>query len=168
MQVKKPNSKLTKRTNATRSERSSSSMSTARRSATSKGSTPFRDNMKYTQTTKKPLAKKVATPTEVKPIIITELSVKQRQYLKGLAHNLDPVVMIGSSGLNDAVIKEIIVGLNAHELIKVRVLGDDRDLRASFIPEICTRAECHLVQHIGKLIILYRPSEKHKITLPNK
>jgi RNA-binding protein len=95
-----------------------------------------------------------------------ELSVKQRQYLKGLAHSLNPVVMIGDKGLTDAVIKEVITNLNAHELIKIRVLGDDRELRTNMIDELCSKTGASLVQHIGKLLVLYRAAEMAKIVLP--
>ncbi len=91
-----------------------------------------------------------------------KLTVKQRQALKGLAHSLDPVVMVGDKGITPAVIKEIDVNLLAHELIKVRVLGDDRAVRLAAIDEICAKTTAHLVQHIGKLIVLYRPNEKNK------
>lgn len=94
------------------------------------------------------------------------LSVKQRQYLKGLAHSLQPVVMVGNNGLTPSVIKEIDLSLNAHELIKIRVLGDERELREAMIEEICTATDSSFVQHIGKLIVLYRASEKAKINLP--
>ena len=96
-----------------------------------------------------------------------ELNVKQRQYLKGLAHSLEPVVMIGVHGLSASVIKEIETNLMAHELIKVRILGDDRKLRIAIIAEICEKTGSQLVQHIGKLLVLYRTSEKKKINLSN-
>lgn len=96
------------------------------------------------------------------------LSVKQRQYLKGLAHDLQPVVMIGNNGLTPAVIKEISQSLNAHELIKIRVLGDDRDSRKALVNEICEATESSFVQHIGKLIVLYKANEKSKIVLPKQ
>ncbi len=95
-----------------------------------------------------------------------ELSVKQRQYLKGLAHSLNPVVMIGDKGVTDAVIKEVITNLNAHELIKIRVLGDDREQRTNMIEELCTKTGASLVQHIGKLLVLYHPGKESKIVLP--
>lgn len=94
------------------------------------------------------------------------LTVKQRQYLKGLAHNLQPVVIIGANGLTPAVIKEINLNLDAHELIKIRVLGDEREQREALINEICQETEAQFVQHIGKLIVLFRNGEKVKITLP--
>ncbi len=94
-----------------------------------------------------------------------KLTVKQIQHLKALAHNLDPVVMIGDKGLTDAVIKEIDINLTAHELIKIRVLGADRDFRSTLINEICEKTNSLLVQHIGKLLVIYRKSDKNKISL---
>ncbi len=95
-----------------------------------------------------------------------ELTVKQRQYLKGLAHDLQPVVMIGANGLTSSVIKEIIVNLEAHELIKIKILGDDRELRNQLAEEIGTQAEASFVQHIGKLLVFYKANDKQKISLP--
>ncbi|MGQ5523795.1 ribosome assembly RNA-binding protein YhbY [Chitinimonas sp. PSY-7] len=91
-----------------------------------------------------------------------ELSRDERLYLRTQAHQLSPVVMIGNNGLSDAVIREIAVNLDAHELIKVRVLGDDREQRENWMTEICTSLGCAAVQHIGKLLILYRPTQDGK------
>jgi RNA-binding protein len=93
-----------------------------------------------------------------------KITVKELQHLKALAHNLSPVVMIGVNGITDSVLKEIEINLKAHELIKIRVLGDDRDYRSSLIQHICDATNSILVQHIGKLIIIYRQAEKPKIT----
>ncbi len=97
-----------------------------------------------------------------------ELTPDQRRYLKSLAHHLNPVVMIGNNGLTDAVIREITLNLDAHELIKIRVLGDDRALREQFLQQICTDLGAAPVQHIGKLLLVYRPGDedKRKIVLP--
>lgn len=95
-----------------------------------------------------------------------ELSVEQRKYLKGLAHSLKPVVMIGAQGLTEAVIKEAGRALAAHELIKVRVLGDDRAAREAWLQELCVALDAAPVQHIGKLLLLYKPAEKPKLRLP--
>ena len=99
---------------------------------------------------------------------MNELTVKQRQYLKGLAHGLQPVVMIGNNGLTPAVIKEIQLSINAHELIKVKVLGDVREVREALILQILTETGAQFVQHIGKQIVLFKSSEKQKITLPKE
>ncbi|HMT03580.1 MAG TPA: ribosome assembly RNA-binding protein YhbY [Burkholderiales bacterium] len=94
------------------------------------------------------------------------LSIKQRQYLKALAHSLEPVVMIGDKGLTQSVIKEIEINLLAHELIKIRILGNDRDLRNSLAVEICGKTNSSLVQHIGKILIIYKPNDSSNIKLP--
>lgn len=97
-----------------------------------------------------------------------ELTPDQRRYLKSLAHHINPVVMIGNNGLTDAVIREIALNLDAHELIKIRVLGDDRALREQYLQQICADLDAAPVQHIGKLLLVYRPSENRKnaIVLP--
>lgn len=95
-----------------------------------------------------------------------ELTPQQRKYLKAQAHNLKPVVMIGSGGLSEAVLKETERSLAAHELIKIRVLNDDRAEREAWLGEICSRLDCAPVQHIGKLLLIYKPAEKPRLTLP--
>ena len=97
-----------------------------------------------------------------------ELSAFERQHLKGIAHGLNPVVMIGNQGLTESVLREIAINLDAHELIKVRVLGDDRDARVAMYNQICDELSAAQVQHIGKLLVLWRPSEKQRIVLPKK
>lgn len=97
-----------------------------------------------------------------------ELTPDQRRYLKSLAHHLNPVVMIGNNGLTDAVIREIAANLDAHELIKIQVLGDDRALREQYLQQICADLDAAPVQHIGKKLLIYRPGDenKRKIVLP--
>lgn len=95
-----------------------------------------------------------------------ELPAFQRQYLKGLAHGLSPVVMIGNQGLTEAVTREIAINLDAHELIKIRVLGDDREARVAMYEQICEQLDAAPVQHIGKLLVIWRPSDKQRIVLP--
>ncbi|WP_188690152.1 ribosome assembly RNA-binding protein YhbY [Silvimonas amylolytica] len=97
-----------------------------------------------------------------------ELTADQRRHLRGLAHHLNPVVMIGNNGLTDAVIREIAVNLDAHELIKIRVLGDDREARIQYLEKICAELGAQPVQHLGKLLIIYRQgdAERSRIELP--
>lgn len=97
---------------------------------------------------------------------MTTLNAVQRRHLRSLAHQLHPVVMIGDAGLSEAVMREIDLSLKAHELIKIRVLGDDRDARIAMLDRICTDLNAAPVQHIGKLLLVYRPGEKPKLTLP--
>ena len=89
-----------------------------------------------------------------------KLTPAQRSDLRSQAHGLDPVVMIGDSGLTPAVMKEIDASLNAHGLIKIRVLGDDRDARVSHYESICADLSAAPVQHIGKLLVVYRPKKE--------
>ena len=86
------------------------------------------------------------------------LSPAARKALKARAHHLDPVVMIGDAGLTPAVVREIDLALTKHALINVRIAGDDRDARAAAYQSICTDLDCAPVQHIGKLLVLYRVS----------
>lgn len=95
-----------------------------------------------------------------------QISSSQRRYLRGLAHSLDPVVMIGQQGLTPSVIRETKLSLEHHELIKIRVLGDDRELREQWINQLCEELEAAPVQHLGKLLVLYKPAEKPVIKLP--
>jgi putative YhbY family RNA-binding protein len=86
----------------------------------------------------------------------TPLSPAARQALKARAHGLRPVVMIGADGLTPAVLHEIDDGLRAHELIKVRALAAGRAEREVLLGEICAAAGAAPVQHIGKILVLYR------------
>jgi RNA-binding protein len=95
------------------------------------------------------------------------LTSKQKQFLKGLAHPLSPVVRIGKAGLTPAVTNEAKKSLEAHELIKVRIEADDAETRASIADELARAADAALAATIGKLAILYRArDEKPKIKLP--
>jgi RNA-binding protein len=94
------------------------------------------------------------------------LNSKQITYLRGLGHHLNPVVSIGNNGLTEQVLKEIELALNAHELIKIKVSGDDRALRLAMLEEICEKSGATAVHHIGKQLVIYRKSEKSRITLP--
>jgi putative YhbY family RNA-binding protein len=94
------------------------------------------------------------------------LTVSERLSLKGRAHPLKPVVMIGNAGLTEPVMKEISDNLKRHELIKIRILSDDRELRASMLKTICTELHAAAVQHIGKILVIYQPNpEAHQIKL---
>lgn len=87
------------------------------------------------------------------------LTVLQRQNLKARAHPLKPTVMIGSAGLTASVLEEIARALKSHELIKIRVMNDDRDERAAMLEQICTRLNAAAVQQIGKTLVVYQPQE---------
>ena len=86
-----------------------------------------------------------------------KLTPVERSALRAEAHALKPVVIIGEAGLTPSVIKEISASLDSHGLIKVRVFGDDREMRNEIYENICTELQAHPVQHIGKLLVIYRP-----------
>ena len=85
------------------------------------------------------------------------LTPAQRKDYRAQAHHLDPVVMVGSDGLSDAVRKEIDHALDAHGLIKVRVLSDDRNAREAMFLALADGLYAAPIQHIGKLLVLWRP-----------
>lgn len=86
-----------------------------------------------------------------------ELTPQYRSALRAQAHGLKPVVLIGEQGLNPANLAEIDRALKAHELIKVRVFGDDAAARAQIQQTVCDALDAAPVQAIGKLLVLYRP-----------
>jgi putative YhbY family RNA-binding protein len=91
------------------------------------------------------------------------LTPKERQALKARAHGLKPVVLLGSSGLSAAVLKEIDRALAAHELIKIRVPDDDRDERDRVFADVAEALSAARVQAIGKLLIMYRPAPEEDV-----
>ena len=95
------------------------------------------------------------------------LTPAQRQYLRGLAHSRQPVVMIGSNGLTATVIKEIELALNAHELVKIKAASNELDTRRAWMTEICAATRATPVQQIGKVLVIYRASGKPVIALPS-
>ncbi len=94
------------------------------------------------------------------------LSNKQKQHLKSLAHPLKPVVLLGANGLTEGVMAEIELALEHHELIKVRVPEEERELREQVIATILAHTHAYKVQVVGKVLTLYKSSEAKKITLP--
>lgn len=94
------------------------------------------------------------------------LTPAQRQFLKGLAHTRQPVVMIGNQGLTAAVLKEIDQALSAHELIKIKAASNELDTRRAWLEEICTATGASSVQQIGKVLVIYRAAAKPVIALP--
>jgi putative YhbY family RNA-binding protein len=86
-----------------------------------------------------------------------QLTPTERKAKRSLAHHLAPVVLVGNEGLSPAVVRELDAALKAHGLIKVRVFSDSRDDRAALLAEMAERLDAAAVQHIGKLLVLWRP-----------
>lgn len=97
------------------------------------------------------------------------LTEPQKKFLRQLAHQLKPVLLVGSAGVSDAVINEAEQALLAHELIKTRVRAGDREGRDAAISALASATGAELVQRIGNVAVLYRPHpEKPRIVLPSK
>lgn len=97
----------------------------------------------------------------------TLLTSAQTRFLRGQAHDLKAMLQVGGKGVTDAVLAEIDLALEHHELIKVKVGAEDRDARDALIERIAEGTGAALVQRIGHTAVLYRPSkDKRQIVLP--
>ncbi|MEM0911166.1 MAG: ribosome assembly RNA-binding protein YhbY [Pseudomonadota bacterium] len=94
------------------------------------------------------------------------LSSKQKQFLKGRAHALKPVVQLGNNGLTEGVVAEIDNALGHHELIKIKIPTDDKTQKSLIADAICGETGACNVQLIGHTLVLFRSSEREKISLP--
>ncbi|ARD40176.1 ribosome assembly RNA-binding protein YhbY [Edwardsiella ictaluri] len=94
------------------------------------------------------------------------LTNKQKQHLKSLAHSLKPVVQLGANGLTEGVLAEIEQALAHHELIKVRIAAEERETKTLIANAIVRETGAYNVQLIGNILVIYRPSEERKISVP--
>jgi putative YhbY family RNA-binding protein len=106
----------------------------------------------------------LAFVTDNKTMPQIQLSPAERKDYRAQAHHLDPVVMVGGDGLTDAVKKEADAALNAHGLIKVRVFSDDRSAREAMLQTLADELNAAPIQHIGKLLVLWRPAPEREKT----
>jgi RNA-binding protein len=90
------------------------------------------------------------------------LSEQQKKYLRGLGHQLKPLIMVGEAGLSESLLAEFETTLSHHELIKVRVRAGDRNARDALIEQLCAGSSAILIQRIGNIALLYRPNLKKK------
>lgn len=98
-----------------------------------------------------------------------DITAEQRRALRARAHALNPVVAISQNGLSESVLKEINTSLESHELIKIRVFNDEREIREQYLTTICEQLGAAPVQHIGKLLVVWRPAaEEKKILKPRR
>lgn len=97
----------------------------------------------------------------------TVLTSAQTRFLRGQAHDLKAMLQVGGKGITDALVAEVELALEHHELIKVKVSAADREARDAMIDELAGRTGAALVQRIGHTAVLYRPSkDKRQIVLP--
>ena len=92
-----------------------------------------------------------------------KLTPAERKAQRADAHHLDPVVHIGNDGLTANVVKEIDAALTAHGLIKVRAMNDDRAVRGEWLDTLAEQLSAAPIQHIGKLLLLWRPTPEKEI-----
>lgn len=96
------------------------------------------------------------------------LNSAQKRYLRGLAHDLKPVVLVGGKGVTDGLVAETVNALLLHELIKIKVAAEDRDARDLMISALVAATEAALIARIGNIAVLYRSrAEKPLIALPH-
>jgi RNA-binding protein len=101
----------------------------------------------------------------IRPMNLTE---RQRKYLRGLGHALDPVLLIGNAGLTPAVVAEARRALHDHELIKVKFRGAEREARDAGLAELATATESILLQRIGHTALYYkRRNDRPGIVIPD-
>jgi RNA-binding protein len=95
------------------------------------------------------------------------LSPSQRRYLRSLAHDLNPVILLGAKGATEAVLKELDLALSHHELVKVKLSGGDKDERQEQIDFLSEGTGAENVQQIGHIVVLFRRNEDEpKLALP--
>lgn len=95
------------------------------------------------------------------------LSIQERKRLRQIGHSLNPVIMLGGQGLTESVIEETHRALNDHELIKVKVAGEDREARADAIDALAKTTHSEVVQKIGKVALLYKKAPQQNAKLSN-
>lgn len=99
----------------------------------------------------------------------TTLTSSQSRFLRGQAHDLRALLQIGAKGLTPAFLAELDAVLEQHELVKIKIGAEDREARDVMIAEIVEKSGAGLVQRIGHVAVLYRPSKDHRqIVLPRK
>jgi len=95
------------------------------------------------------------------------LSADRKKQYRSIGHNLKPIVTVAGNGLSDSVIEELNRALNDHELLKVKLVIADRELRAAVITEMCESVNAELVQQIGKMALLFREAKRPNAKLSN-
>lgn len=95
------------------------------------------------------------------------LNADRKKALRTLGHNLKPIVTVADKGLTEGVQEELNRALNDHELIKVKIAINDRDVRRELINELCLQSKAQLVQEIGKIALIFRKAGKPNTKLSN-
>ncbi|MCF6345535.1 MAG: ribosome assembly RNA-binding protein YhbY [Thiomicrorhabdus sp.] len=97
-----------------------------------------------------------------------KLSNNQKKYLRGIAHGLNPMIMIGANGVTESLMEELEGTLSHHEILKIKIAAADRDERQKITERILNETGALLVQAVGKTCIIYRQNEETELPLPKK
>lgn len=95
------------------------------------------------------------------------LTADRKKQYRSLGHDLKPIVTIAGNGLSETVLSELNRALEDHELVKVKVAINDRDVRKQVITQMCQSTRAEVVQEIGKVALLYRAAKKPNPKLSN-
>lgn len=97
-----------------------------------------------------------------------KLSVNQKKYLRGIAHGLNPMIIIGANGITDSLMAELDSTLSHHEILKIKIASAEREDRKTIIDHVIQETGALLVQSIGKIFVIYRQNEETQLPLPKK
>lgn len=97
-----------------------------------------------------------------------KLSVNQKKYLRGIAHGLNPMIIIGANGVTDSLMAELDSTLSHHEILKIKIASAEREDRKIIIDHVIKETGALLVQSIGKIFVIYRQNEENQLPLPKK
>ncbi|MDA3807899.1 MAG: ribosome assembly RNA-binding protein YhbY [Thiomicrorhabdus sp.] len=95
-----------------------------------------------------------------------KLTNNQKKYLRGIAHGLNPMIMIGAHGVTESLMAELESTLTHHEILKIKIASADRDERKEIIQHLLTESGALLVQTIGKICVIYRQNDETEQPLP--
>lgn len=98
---------------------------------------------------------------------MTALSAAEKKQLRAIAHNLNPVIIVGDKGVSEGLLEELDRALEQHELIKVKFASNDREYRTEAMKELADKTKSTQVQIIGKIVVLLRRSKKPNAKLSN-
>lgn len=97
-----------------------------------------------------------------------KLSINQKKYLRGIAHGLNPIIIIGANGVTESLMAELDSTLSHHELLKIKIASAEREDRKEMIDYVVRETGALLVQSIGKTFVIYRQNEETNVPLPKK
>jgi len=95
-----------------------------------------------------------------------KLTTSQKKYLRGIAHNINPMIIIGANGVTESLMKELESTLEHHEILKIKMASADRDDRKQIVDYLLEQTGALLVQSIGKICVIYRQSDETELPLP--